>query len=74
MVMHPTESKDIAVNHVRGKVVRIRPRMDTQRKDVKKFSNPSHLRSSMRGLTRTFGVARNTVKVWLKKKQQICPI
>jgi len=38
--MHPMESKDIAVNHVRGKVVRIRPRMDTQRKDVKKFSNP----------------------------------
>jgi transposase-like protein len=27
-------------------------------------------RSSMRGLTRTFGVARNTVKDWLKKKQQ----
>lgn len=26
-------------------------------------------RSSMRGLTRTFGVSRNTVKVWLKKKQ-----
>jgi len=25
-------------------------------------------RSSMRGLTRTFGVARNTVKDWLKKK------
>ena len=24
-------------------------------------------RSSMRGLTRTFGVARNTVKDWLKK-------
>jgi hypothetical protein len=23
----------------------------------------------MRGLTRTFGVSRNTVKVWLKKKQ-----
>ena len=26
-------------------------------------------RSSMRGLTRTFGVSRNTVKTWLKKKQ-----
>ena len=26
-------------------------------------------RSSLRGLTRTFGVARNTVSVWLKKKQ-----
>jgi transposase-like protein len=25
-------------------------------------------RSSMRGLTRTFGVARNTVSGWLKKK------
>jgi len=27
-------------------------------------------RSSLRGLTRTFKVARNTVKGWLKKKQQ----
>ena len=27
-------------------------------------------RSSMRGLTRTFGVARNTVKDWLKKRQR----
>ena len=25
-------------------------------------------RSSLRGLTRTFGVARNTVSRWLKKK------
>ena len=25
-------------------------------------------RSSLRGLTRTFGVARNTVSTWLKKK------
>jgi transposase-like protein len=27
-----------------------------------------HERSSLRGLTRTFGVARNTVSTWLKKK------
>ena len=27
-------------------------------------------RSSMRGLTRTFGVARNTVKDWLKKSRE----
>ncbi len=27
-------------------------------------------RSSMRGLTRTFGVARNTVKVWPKKNRR----
>ncbi len=27
-------------------------------------------RSSLRGLTRTFGVARNTVSSWLKKKEQ----
>jgi len=26
-----------------------------------------HERSSLRGLTRTFGVARNTVSSWLKK-------
>jgi transposase-like protein len=31
-------------------------------------------RSSLRGLTRTFGVARNTVSDWLKKKQPDCPI
>ena len=29
-------------------------------------------RSSLRGLTRTFGVARNTVSDWLKKRQQSC--
>jgi transposase-like protein len=27
-------------------------------------------RSSLRGQTRTFGVSRNTVKKWLKKKQR----
>ena len=27
-------------------------------------------RSSLRGLTRTFGVARNTVSGWLKKKRR----
>jgi transposase-like protein len=31
-------------------------------------------RSSLRGLTRTFGVARNTVSEWLKKRQLGCPI
>ena len=29
-------------------------------------------RSSLRGLTRTFGVARNTVCNWLKKRPQNC--
>ena len=29
-------------------------------------------RSSLRGLTRTFGVARNTVSKWLKKRPQSC--
>ena len=28
-----------------------------------------HERSSLRGLTRTFGVSRNTVTNWLKKRQ-----
>src|SRR3954466_6546937 len=28
-------------------------------------------RSSIRGLTRTFGVSRNTVSSWLKKRQQL---
>jgi len=27
-------------------------------------------RSSLRGINRTFGVARNTVSEWIKKKQQ----
>src|SRR6266516_3900083 len=31
-------------------------------------------RSSLRGLTRTFGVARNTVKNWLKKSSDVAPI
>jgi len=29
-------------------------------------------RSSLRGLKRTFGVERNTVTKWIKKKQQNC--
>ena len=29
-------------------------------------------RSSLRGLTRTFGVARNTVTTWIKKRNQSC--
>ena len=29
-------------------------------------------RSSLRGLTRTFGVARNTVSSWIKKKTPPC--
>ena len=28
--------------------------------------------SSLRGLTRTFGVARNTVTTWIKKRNQSC--
>ena len=28
-------------------------------------------RTSIRGLTRTFGVSRNTVSSWLKKRQQL---
>jgi transposase-like protein len=30
-------------------------------------------RSSLRGLQRTFGVSRNTVTKWIKKKQRTCP-
>lgn len=30
----------------------------------------SHERSSLRGLSRTFGVSRNTVTSWLKKSQE----
>ena len=30
-------------------------------------------RSSLRGLTRTFGVARNTVTQWLRKKKRRSP-
>ena len=29
-------------------------------------------RSSLRGLTRTFGVSRNTVTKWIKKRDQSC--
>ena len=32
-----------------------------------------HERSSLRGLTRTFGVSRNTVTEWLKKRQPRSP-
>jgi transposase-like protein len=30
-------------------------------------------RSSLRGIARTFGVARNTVANWMKKKPRRCP-
>ena len=30
-------------------------------------------RSSLRGLTRTFGVSRNTVSGWLKKSPEVAP-
>ena len=30
-------------------------------------------RSSLRGLSRTFGVSRNTVTSWIKKRQHSCP-
>jgi len=29
-------------------------------------------RSSLRGLTRTFGIARNTVTAWIKKRDKSC--
>jgi hypothetical protein len=74
MVMLPTESKNIAVNYVKGKLVKIQQQMGRQKNAVKKLSDPSHLRSSLRGLTRTFGVARNTVKGWLKKSGQAASI
>ena len=32
-----------------------------------------HERSSMRGIERTFGVARQTLSKWLKKKPSNCP-
>jgi len=32
-----------------------------------------HERSSLRGLTRIFGVSRQTVTAWLKKSAQSCP-
>ena len=30
-------------------------------------------RSSLRGLSRTFGVSRNTVTSWIKKSSPSCP-
>ena len=32
-----------------------------------------HERSSLRGLTRTFGVSRQTVTAWLKKSEGVAP-
>ena len=39
-VMLLMESKNIAVNHIRGKVVRIQPPMGRRRSAVKKFYDP----------------------------------
>ena len=35
--------------------------------------NAAQERSSLRGLTRTFGVSRQTVTSWIKKKQLTSP-
>jgi len=64
--MHPTESKNTDVSHVTNEVERIlHHRYPEERREeiIKAYQE----RSSMRGLTRTFGVAHNTVKDWLKK-------
>jgi len=73
MVMHPTESKNIAVKQCnkRSRENPASPGYTEERREeiIKAYQE----RSSMRGLTRTFGVARNTVKDWLKKKPRKLP-
>ena len=41
--------------------------------EKERILNAYEARSSLRGLERTFGVARKTVSVWLKKKDQQAP-
>ena len=70
MVMLRMESKNIAANHAREQS-RENPAPNGYTEERREeIIRAYQERSSLRGLTRTFGVARNTVKDWLKKKQQ----
>lgn len=68
MVMRPMESKNTTVNHVRSEVVRIQHQMGIRKSAGKRLSDYIRSEAACEGEPRTFGVSRNTVSDWLKKK------
>jgi hypothetical protein len=59
----------IAAARVDGKAGRIRLPTPLPKRAARRFSMQAQARSSLRGLTRTFGVSRTTVSRWITKKE-----
>ena len=68
MVMHPMVNSSIAAARADVKAVRTRLPMPIQKLAARRSCTQAQERSSLRGLTRTFGVSRTTVSKWIKKK------
>ena len=66
--MRLMESKNISVKHVRDKQEKILPPPVYSEKEKERILKADQERSSLGGLQRTFGVDRNTVAKWIKKK------
>src|SRR6266481_2994773 len=67
MVMHPMANSSIAAARADVKAVRTRLPMPIQKLAARRSCTQAQERSSLRGLTRTFGVSRTTVSKWIKK-------
>jgi len=68
MVMHPMVNSSIAAVPVDGKAVRNRLPTPMPKRAARRSCMQAQERSSLRGLTRTFGVSRTTVSNWIKKR------
>ena len=68
MAMPPTANSCIAAVRANGKAARTRLPTPTQKLAARRFCMQAQERSSLRGLTRTFGVSRTTVSKWSNKK------
>ena len=68
MGMPPMASRSIAVTPAGVAVARIRLPMPIRELRREEILHAYQERSSLRGLTRTFGVSRATVSSWIKKK------
>ncbi len=66
--MPPTANRSIAVTPVDVAAVRILPPNAYPEARREEILHAYQERSSLRGLTRTFGVSRATVSSWIKKK------
>jgi insertion element IS1 protein InsB len=74
MVMLPMGNNSIAAVRVDVKAVRTQLPMSIEKLGAKRFCMQAQERSSLRGLTRTFGVSRTTVSSWIKKATELPPL